>query len=219
VEQLSPDLTAFVRAALPEPPCRILEVGAGGGELAYRLRAAGYAVTAIDPAAEPGTGVERLSLLEVRGTFDAAVAVVSLHHIEPLEESCAHLASLLGPGQPLVIDEMDVDRLDERAVRWWLSQRHASVGSREHEHEDDAEDEDPLGGDSSAIVQHMRAHIHSLARVCGALRPYFELGQPVRGAYLHRWGLRSSLREVEVELIAEGLLPATGARLIATRSA
>jgi SAM-dependent methyltransferase len=87
--------------------------------------------------------VRQGSLLDVRGSFDAVVAVVSLHHIEPLQESCNHLATLLPPGTRLVI----------------------------------------------------------------------------RGPYLHRWELRASLREVEVDLIAEGLLPAVGARLIATRSA
>ena len=41
---------AFVRSALPPPPARVLEVGAGDGELAAALLAAGYDVVAIDPA-------------------------------------------------------------------------------------------------------------------------------------------------------------------------
>ena len=46
------DVIAFVRAALPPPPARVLEVGAGDGELAAALAAAGYDVVAIDPASE-----------------------------------------------------------------------------------------------------------------------------------------------------------------------
>ena len=208
---LTPDVIAFVRASLPPPPLRILEVGAGRGELAADLRAAGYEVTAIDPAAEPGTGVEPVALIDAIGTFDAAVAIVSLHHVEPLEASCAHLAACVAPGGRLVIDELDIDRYDERAVQWWWTQRRA-LGS-DHANQSDHADSDP-----AEITSHMRAHIHPLEAVRAALRPHFMLGEPVRGPYLHRWELLPSLREVETELIARGRLPATGARLVATRA-
>ncbi len=206
------DLLAFARAALPEPPCRVLEVGAGRGELAAALRAAGYAVTAIDPAAEPGSGVEPVALVDARGAFDAALAVVSLHHVDPLEASCAHLATLVLPGGPLVIDELDIVRYDDRAIDWWAAQRgalRAVTGA--------ADSNDEHGEDPHHILEHMRAHIHPLDTVTAALEPFFALGPPVRGPYLHRWELRPSLREAEVDLIAEGLLPATGARLVGTR--
>jgi SAM-dependent methyltransferase len=199
------EVLAFVRASLPAPPARVLEVGAGSGELAAELSDAGYAVTAVDPAAEPGGIVERRALLDVRGSFDAAVAVVSLHHVDPLEESCAHLASLLSPGAMLVIDELDIDRYDERAMGWWSSQRRA-LGLTEHDH-------DPAG-----ILSHLRAHIHPLERIVAALSPHFAFGSPVRGPYLHRWELRPSLYEAEVDVIASGLVPAVGCRLIATRA-
>jgi SAM-dependent methyltransferase len=202
---LTRDLVAFVRASLPEPPANVLEIGAGRGELAHELRAAGYTVTAIDPAAEPGSEVEPVPLLDVSGSFDAAAAVVSLHHVEPLEESCAHLASLLPAGAPVVVDEIDADRYDERAASWWLAQRRA-LGSP-HDHEDPAE-----------MVRGLRDHIHPLPAVQAALARHFELGAPVRVPYLHRWELHPMLREMEVDLIARGALPATGARLVAIRS-
>jgi SAM-dependent methyltransferase len=201
---LTPDLIAFVRSSLPDPPARILDIGAGRGELATALRTVGYDVTAIDPSAEPGSDVTQVSLLEARGTYDAALAVVSLHHVNPLDESCAHLATLIPPGGQLVIDEIDVDRYDERAARWWLAQRNA-MGLP---HDD---------SDPAAMVRDLRTHVHSLADVCAALQPYFEIGRPIRVAYLHRWELRPSLREPEVELIAEGLLHAMGARFVAIR--
>ncbi|MGO9822209.1 MAG: class I SAM-dependent methyltransferase [Solirubrobacteraceae bacterium] len=201
---LTSDLLAFVRASLPEPPSRILEIGAGKGELARELRDAGYEVTAIDPNAEPDSGVEPISLLEASGEFNAAVAVVSLHHLDPLQESCAHLATLIEPGGKLVLDEIDAERYDERAAAWWLSQRRALATS-----DDDAGPSD--------LVQRLRGHVHPLDTVCAALRPYFDVGHAIPVAYLHRWELRPSLREAEVELIAAGLLPATGARLVAVR--
>ena len=202
---LTADVIAFVRASLPPPPSRILEIGAGRGELAAQLRDAGYDVTAIDPAAELGTGVRPVPLIDAEGMFDAAVAIVSLHHVEPLEASCDHLATLIAPGGRLVIDELDIERYDDRATQWWVAQRLA-LG-------DGHTDRDP-----SEIVAHMRAHIHPLATVCAALREHFTFGEPVRGPYLHRWELLPSLGEVETELIARGRLPATGARLVATRA-
>jgi SAM-dependent methyltransferase len=201
---LTRELLAFVRSSLPPLPARVLEIGAGRGELALALDSAGYEVTAIDPAAEPDSHVERRSLLEVEGSFDAALAVVALHHIDPLEESCAHLATLVGPGATLVIDEIDIDRYDERASRWWLGQRQA-LGAPEGER------------DAAGILDHLRVHVHPLSRVQAALRPHFEFGEPIRGPYLHRWELRPELASVEVDLIADGLLPAVGARHVATR--
>jgi SAM-dependent methyltransferase len=200
---LTTDVLAFARAALPSPPANVVEIGAGDGELAVALRAAGYEILAIDPAAEEGTGVELAALLDVEGTFDAALAVVSLHHVVPLAESCAHLATLVRPGGRLVIDEFDVTRLDERAAAWWLAQRRAIGG--EHEH------------DASAVVADLREHIHPVSALRDALIPYFSLGEPVPGPYLHRWDLEPGLRDTEEHLIATGRLPATGARLVGTR--
>jgi hypothetical protein len=79
-----------------------------------------------------------------------------------------------------------------------------------------------LGGDEhehnpSGILDHLREHIHPLETICAALTVHFDLGRPIPGPYLHRWELRPSLYEAEVDLIASGLLPAVGCRLIATR--
>ena len=94
---IAADVRAFVRANLASPPARVLEVGAGEGDLANALRVAGYDVVAIDR--EPrGDGVRAVALHELdeaAGSFDAAVAVVSLHHVEPLAASCARLAQVL----------------------------------------------------------------------------------------------------------------------------
>jgi SAM-dependent methyltransferase len=198
------ELEAFVRAALAPPPLRVLEIGAGRGEVAVALRDAGYEITAVDPAAEPGGIVQRCSLLEVRGSFDVAVSIVALHHVNPLEESCAHLATMLPTGGQLVVDEIDIDRYDDRAIAWWSLQRQA-LGVDEHGHA------------PSDILGHLREHIHPLDRMLAALAPYFDLGRPVPGPYLHRWELSPSLYAAEVDLIASGLVPAVGCRLIATR--
>src|SRR3954454_14972598 len=103
----SADLRAFVRANLPEPPARVLEVGAGAGRLARALGAAGYDVVAIDPRSDRDDvrAVALADLDEPAGSFAAAVTVVSLHHVDPLEESCRRLREPVQTGGPLLLDE------------------------------------------------------------------------------------------------------------------
>ena len=202
----SVDLRAFVRANLPEPPARVLEVGAGAGRLAQALRAAGYDVLAIDPRSEGGDDVRPVALADLdepAGSFAAAVAVVSLHHVDPLEESCRRLGELVGSGGTLVIDEFDVGAFDVGAAAWWLDQR----GALGEEQPQTAEE----------LVADHRGHLHPLERIVAALEPDFELGPPVRGAWLHRWNLGDSLRAVEEEAISRGQLRAVGARLVGRR--
>ncbi len=185
---------------------RVLEVGAGRGELAASLSASGYDVVAIDPKAEDAH-VLAVALADFASDepFDAAVAVVSLHHVEPLEASARHLAALLRPGAPLLVDEFDVSALDERAATWWLAQRRAR-GEPEHDHQP----ETPL-----ELIANMREHVHALDDVRTALEPWFELGDQVPGTYLYRWKLDESLRGEEERLVAAGELPRTGVRFVA----
>ncbi|CAN5818699.1 hypothetical protein BH20ACT4_BH20ACT4_02940 [soil metagenome] len=208
---LWPDVLAFVRASLPEPPVRVLEIGAGDGALADVLRIAGFDVMAIDPHGDGNhDGVMGVGLVDVdapAASFGAAVAVVSLHHVEPLSESMANLARLVCPGGSLIIDEFDVSRIDERAMTWWVSQQRA-IGR------DDFDDLD----DPARIRADMQAHLHPVGALQEALAPYFHLGPPVWGPYLHRWHLPPGLRDVEVDLIGSGRLPATGARMVGVRS-
>lgn len=195
-----------MRANLPAPPARVLEVGAGDGSLARALRAAGYEVLAIDPRAEADDvrAVAIADLDEPAGSFAAAVAIVSLHHVDPLEESCRRLGELVAPGGTLVLDEFDVAAFDVTAAAWWLEQR-AALG-------------DPPPKTAEELVDEHRDHLHPLDRILAALEPDFELGAPVRGAWLHRWNLGDALRGVEEDAIARGALPATGARLVARRA-
>jgi len=203
----SVDLRAFVRANLPDPPARVLEVGAGAGRLARALRAGGYDVLAIDPRSDSDDvrAVELADLDEPAGSFAAAVAVVSLHHVEPLDESCRRLGEVVQPGGALVIDEFDAGAFDLGAAAWWLEQR-AAIG-------------EPQPQTAEELVADHREHLHPLEQILAALEPYFELGPPLRGAWLHHWNLGDSLRTVEEDGIACGRLRAVGARLVGRRRA
>jgi len=123
--------------------------------------------------------------------------------VNPLPESLARLGRLVGSGGRLVVDEFDVERFDERAARWWIEQGLEQRRERPQ--------------NAAAFADEMRGHLHPLLRVADALAPWFDVGLPVRGAYLHRWDLTPGLRDSEEALIAAGRLPATGARFVATR--
>jgi SAM-dependent methyltransferase len=197
-----PDVLRFVTASLPPPPARVLEVGAGRGDLANELRSLGYDVLAIDPATDT-PDVVRVAIADVEepaGSFDAAVAVLSLHHVEPLAESLARLAELVRPGGRLVVDEFDIERFDERAARWQMERR-------DHEHT----------VEPTATVANLRAHLHSLRLLRDELGRWFALGAVERGPYLYRWELPLAMRAVEEAGIDRSELPVTGARFVGTK--
>jgi SAM-dependent methyltransferase len=199
------EVTAFVRANLPATPARVLEIGAGKGELAYALSDAGYDVVAIDP--EPaGTNVRACALHELdeaRASFDAAVAVVSLHHVDPLADSLRRLAEVLKPSGVLLVDEFDVHAFDRRSAEWWLEQRRALGVDEQHT--------------ADELVEEHRTHLHPLETITQALEPHFHVNAPLRMPYLYRWDLGESFRRLEEGLIARGQLTAVGARFLAYR--
>ena len=187
---------AYVCATLPAPRARVLEVGAGTGWLTAALLDQGFDAVAIDPAgtAPAVRPVALADLDEPAASFDAAVAITALHHVEPLAESLARLAALVRPGGLLVVDEFDVARFDDRAARWRVAH----------------------GGEPSGAGD--RSDLHPVDTLCGALTAAgFDIGAPVRGAYLYRWSLPPGLRDEEERLIGAGELPATGARFVAVR--
>ena len=59
----------------------------------------------------------------------------------------------------------------------------------------------------------MREHLHPVAHIRAELNVWFDVGEPVPGAYLYRWYIDPDLREEEERLIAIGGLPAVGTAL------
>ena len=121
---LTPELWDFILRWLPERPARVLDIGCGDGTLTRRLIAEGYDATGLDPEAPREEGYLRDTLEEFRSTatFDAAVAVRSLHHLRDPVLGLDNLRASLRPGGRLVAFEFAVEHLDDDARRWLSSE-------------------------------------------------------------------------------------------------
>jgi SAM-dependent methyltransferase len=102
----------LARQLLPEGG-RILEVGAGCGALAVRLRAAGFDVVPTD-LEPPHDWIHRLDIDEpewtdqTRGPFDLVVAVETLEHVENPRKVLRSIRAVLRPGDRLVVSTPNI---------------------------------------------------------------------------------------------------------------
>lgn len=108
---------------------RLLEVGAGNGEVAGQLSKKGLVVTAIDRSEESvqraekeGVKVIKTDLFDFEaapGSFDAILFSRVLHHIEPLDQGLQKVRKLLKPGGVLLLDEFGVELMDLKSCLWF----------------------------------------------------------------------------------------------------
>jgi SAM-dependent methyltransferase len=200
----------FVRSQLPPPPAHVLEVGCGEGQLARALDDAGYEITAIDPAAPDGPIFRRLKLEDVDESerFDAVVASRSLHHVRDLDIALDRIVAVLSPGGLLVLDEFAWDRLDLRTADWLHRQRRtlAVLGRAEHV---------PATLDKCLEEwEHEHLGLHGYAAMRAALDERFDERLFVWTPYLHRLLEGVVAEELELRLIEQDAIAATGFRYV-----
>jgi Methyltransferase domain len=188
------DLRAVMRANLPEPPARVLEVGAGAGRLARALRAVGYDV--LEPESDDVRAVALADLDEPAGSFAAAIARRLAPPLDPLDDSCRRLGELVEPGGTLLLEEFAVGALTPLTLRGGSSSaaraRRTAAADRRGARRGAPLAPAPVRADPRGTPAALR----------------LGLGPPLRGAWLHRWDLGESLRAVEEEAIARGHLRA-----------
>jgi len=105
---------------------RLLEVGAGDGELARALLDRGHEVTALD-LDEEAVAAARERGVDARvarfpdcsgGPFDGVLFTRSLHHVQPLGDAIRRAAELLAPAGRLVIEDWAWNRVDAATAGW-----------------------------------------------------------------------------------------------------
>jgi SAM-dependent methyltransferase len=116
----------LVRAQLPGPPARVIEIGCGeaGGHVPALL-AAGYQAVGVDPDAPAGVGYHAIPFEQYRPgeRVDAVLASLSLHHVADPGEVLDQVAGVLRPGGTVVVIEWGWETLDEATARWCFGQR------------------------------------------------------------------------------------------------
>jgi SAM-dependent methyltransferase len=191
------DFDVVIEASLPAGS-RVLDVGCGDGGLVDRLAELGFDAVGVDPAApaHPRLVRERIEDVAGLGAFDAAIAVMALHHAE-LGTVIRALTRLLRPHGRLFMYELDWDAYDGRACGWLA--RH-----------------DASGADNS-VAGWRREHgeLHTGAVITGALYTRFEPVLEVRRPYLARMLGQHDLEAEEHALIDARALPPLGLWVIA----
>jgi SAM-dependent methyltransferase len=206
---------AFAEAWLPPAPARVLEIGCGEGDLAAALTDRGYDVIGVDPRAPAGSGFRQVRIEDLgdEGLFDAAIAVVSLHHLADPEAAARDLATRLRPDGRLVVLELVRELLAGPTASWFhLQQRaRAAIGRREAVSES-------FDAWFEAFELKLDGHgVHSWARVRAALVASFAIESETPAPYLYRWGLDREIEPLEQQLIDDGDLAALGVRWVGVR--
>jgi SAM-dependent methyltransferase len=204
----------FVTANLPPAPARVLEVGCGEGRLTRALIELGYDAQGIDPRAPDGPVFEQIALEELRveQPYDAAVAVVSLHHLHDLPLAVERLADALVPGAALVIDEFDRTGLDPATTAWLWRQRQALAAVGLGHAPDHATAEEH----HAALVGGLAA-IFTWETVREALDARFDERSCERVGYLYRYETHPALQPLEQAMIDAGAVDATGVHYVGVR--
>lgn len=132
----------FVRAHIPPPPARVVEIGCGTlGGFVPDLVALGYDAVGVDPEApdEPAYRLVEVERYESPSPVDAFVACTSLHHVADLREVVDRMASALRPDGRLVVVEWARERFDQATAEWCfarLPERDEDEQSWLHDHRD-----------------------------------------------------------------------------------
>jgi SAM-dependent methyltransferase len=202
---------AFVRSWLPAPPARVLEIGCGDGELALALSQEGWRVTAVDPAAPEGDpfirgAIEALDPSEY-APFDAAVAVLSLHHLRDIQATLGKIHALLRPGAVFIVDEFsNEESRHEATAEFYFHQRLALLHTGQS-HADNGTGLVYEGDSLEDLLSRLSKrweHIHEGRRLVSALESRFAVHESESGPFLFREGLDPSLEPLERRLIAKG---------------
>lgn len=185
-------IDSLILDALPQGS-RILDVGCGDGALVEQLAEGGLDAVGVDPRAptRPRFVQGRVEDLEPREPFDAACALMSLHHAD-LDSAVPSIARLLRPGGRVFVYELAWEAYDERAAAW-LEARSTPDADR-----------------TVAAWMSEHADLHTSSTVHAALAKAFALDSDEPSPYLARMLDAPELEPEEQREVATRRLPALG---------
>ena len=211
---------------------RLLEVGCGDAEVARKLAAAGFEITALDRDPHDrwtGGGVTYVArdFFDYEGgPFDAVLFTASLHHLAPVGVTLDRAAKLLVPGGVVAIDDFDLAAPNQAILDWYyrLQESLATAGRYGRDRID------PPGSDPLARWRDGHAEMPPLAlgdEMLAEVEARFAVRELGRGPYLYRYicgglahdesELAAQILETERSSIDVGEFAPVGLRIVAER--
>ena len=218
---------------------RILEVGAGRGEVAERLRSLGHSVAAIDSDADAvetarkdGNEVIHADFLAFRADpFEAVVFTRSLHHLSPLPAAIEQARALLRCGGTMVIEDFAFDEMNQATADWLYNELRTLSTDGVLNKRDEGFGGEFLseGGNLAAWKNHHEGghQIHTATQITAGVARVFQITERGEAPYLYRYIApmlpddSSGFRVLQVVLsreksmIERGAIQAIGRRLVA----
>ena len=229
------DVHAFLRTALAGVTGTIVEVGAGDGVIADRLRSDGFDVVAIDAgeatvaaAVEQGRDVIHADWRSWDGgghaPFAAVIFTRSLHHIDPIEHAMDQIVKL-APGGLVIADEFGYELLDAAGAQLLIDAGAIVAAAGLSDKEAVAVADPVFAWEHRMEVEH---EVTPSARLLTAVAEIADIGQQGNGRFVARMvthaldpahprasDVRDLMIAIEDSRIAAGTLPAAGVRFIA----
>jgi SAM-dependent methyltransferase len=230
---------AFVQAHTR--PARLLEVGCGGGALAFRLTALGYQVVALDASAD-AVAEARQRGLDARiarwpdfeeAPFDVVLFTRSLHHIQPLDRAVARAKELLKTQGRVLVEDFAFSAIESLSAEWLYQLLSVlDVAGVLRCDGDDFANKILQGGGVLAVWQAAHDHhLHSADAMASSIREHFGAVEATTVPYLYRYvcalleesadgyRLASRVLALEKRFAEVGRVPLIGRRFVGTRTA
>ncbi len=232
------ETVAFITSHL-QPGVRILEVGAGRGEVVQRLRLLGHSVIAIDSDADAVEAARRDEIEMVHADFlafranpfDAIVFTRSLHHLSPLTAAVEQARALVRSAGTILIEDFAFDEMNHATADWLHNELNtlSTDGVLNTRSEGFGAEFLSAGGDLAAWKNHhdSKHQIHTAAEMTAGVGRVFQVTERSEAPYCYRYiapmlpddrsGFRI-LRAVlsrEKSMIERGGIRAIGRRLVA----
>lgn len=207
------ETVAFVLDELGTGSKRILEIGAGEGEVCHRLSVSGHATTALDSSAEAvrraralGVDARVVEWPEYDGDgrrFDAVLFSRSLHHVRLLRPSVERAAALLHPDGKLLVEDFAFHEVSSGTVCWFRDRLLDVASARHAPFPRESFARRILGASDPVAAWHERSHtIHSSSALRQAIGERFQLARETGVPYLYRY-LEDLVQHEELEALFE----------------